>query len=801
MTTLLSYDAVDRVLTNIVAGISTNSFIYSTNGLVQSLDGLRQNITGFQNDVLGRILVRTNANTEVTQFKYDPSGNITNFVDGKLQKTILQYDTFNRLTNKLDTTLTSVLKLTYDADSRIATRWTPEKGTTTYIRDPMGRIRTNSYNTGIGGSYSSPLVQTISLPNGMSITNGYDNDGRQTATIMLNSSSAIVDAEQYGYNADNWRTNETRFDGSSIAYGYDHIGQLKAANAKESGGTSRLNEQFGYAYDSANNLNARTNNTLTETFGVNSINELTSATTAGTLTAAGNTAQSATSVSVNSQSAATYGDNTFATTAGLNLANGANTFTTVVQYASATLTNITTSQLPTPVAFLYDANGNLTNDGLRSFSYDDENHLVEAAIPGLAKSDFFYDGLGRRRIVQSYVWTGTWTLTNEVHYIYDGKLVVQERDANNNVLATYDRGLDLSGGLQGASGVGGLLARTDIKGTLFYHSDGVGNVTTLFDKYQTLEARYLYDPYGNIVGKWGAYADVNLYRYSSKEYNPIGIYDFGGRFYDPNIQRFLNRDPLGEVGGVNLYGYVANNPVNLIDPYGLSWFSDFGDWELNTANKAKELFTGNPCDYHLDPNSLQYLSNQAGVGVTPLTDQNGNQVDAADLALDVFAQPLIALTTGGLGDLADLAAVGGAGELGNAGRLATEAGGGESAIAAERLAQDIAVSRDAPEALSTARPIGQSATQNAAAQEDVAALESQGYTDIRVNQQQVNAAGEGNAVGERVGVNRPDIQATSPTGQRVYIEYDTSASSRAAGHLQRILANDPNGMVVLKTVN
>ncbi|MGH7953765.1 MAG: RHS repeat-associated core domain-containing protein, partial [Limisphaerales bacterium] len=449
-----------------------------------------------------------------------------------------------------------------------------------------------------------------------------------------------------------------------INYGYDHIGQLKTAKATESGGgANRLNEQFGYAYDSANNLNVRTNNTLTETFGVNSVNELTNATRAGTLTAAGNTAQTATSVSVNSQSAATYGDKTFATTAGLNLANGANTFTTVVQYASATVTNISTSQLPTPVAFLYDANGNLTNDGLRSFSYDDENHLVEAAIPGQAKSDFFYDGLGRRRIELDYAWTGTWTPTNEVHYLYDGNLVVQERDANNNVLATYDRGLDLSGSLQGAFGVGGLLARTDIKGTIFYHSDGVGNVTTLYDKYQTLEGRYLYDPYGNIVGKWGAYADVNRYRYSSKEFNPLGIYDFGGRFYDPNIQRFLNRDPLGEVSGINLYGYVGNNPLNLIDPYGLSWFSDFGDWELNTANKAKELFTGNPCDYHLDPNSLQYLSNQAGVGVTPLTDQNGNPVDAADLALDIFAQPLIALTTGGLGDLADAADLAAGGDL------------------------------------------------------------------------------------------------------------------------------------------
>lgn len=763
VTTLLSFDAIGRVLTNVVVGISTNSFVYSANGLAQSLDGLRQNLTRFQNDTLGRILFRTNANTEVTQFKYDQSGNVTNFVDGKLQKTIFQFDTFNRLTNKLDDTLTSVLQLTYDADSRIRTRWTPEKGTTTYIRDRMGRICTNSYpsnpqvvkmynangqltnmvdgltasglgsefftytlsgqpvseggiwpndtvtraynnrlrssltvssysadytfdaahrlqtiasstgtfgytyHPGIGGSYSSPLVQTITLPNGMSVTNGYDVAGRLKATMMLNSSAVIVDSQQYAYNANNWRTNATRYDGSSINYGYDHIGQLKSANAKESGGTSRLNEQFGYAYDTAGNLNVRTNNTLTETFGVNDINELTTATRTGTLTAAGNTAQTATSVNVNSQSAATYGDNTFATTAGLNLANGANSFTTVVQYASHVFTNITTSQLPTPVTFLYDANGNLTNDGLRSLTFDDENQLVEVAIAGQAKADFFYDGLGRRRIARDYVWTGTWTPTNEVHYIYDGSLVIQERDANNNVLVTYDRGLDMSGSLQGAIGVGGLLARTDIKGTIYYHSDGIGNVTTLFDKYQTLEGRYLYDPYGNIVGKWGAYADVNLYRYSSKEFEPLGLYNFGGRYYDPNHQRFVNRDPLGEVGGVNLYGYVGNSPINFYDPYGLSWYSDFGDWELGVAHKAKEFFTGNPCDYHLDPNSLQYLSNQAGVGVTPLTDQNGNQVDAADLALEVFATPLIALTTGGFGEVGELGA---AGEIGSGARVA-----------------------------------------------------------------------------------------------------------------------------------
>ncbi len=678
VTTTLSYDAIDRVLTNVLVGVATNSFVYSTNGLKQVADGLRTNLTLLQNDVLGRVTSRTNANKEVTQFQYDSSGNLVTLTDGKSQKTTFQFDLFGRLTNKLDNTQASVLKLTYDANGRIKTRWTPEKGTTTFWRDAVGRVLTNTYPVnpqitftydsdgrltnmvdGIGttvfsytpssqlqsegglwpndtvtrvynnrlrstltlnsqttvygfdaarrlysllgasgsfgytynsGSFSSPLVKTLTLPYGMSITNGYDIGGRLTATTLLNSNSVPLDSQKYVFDADSRRIQQTRTDNSTVAYTYDSIGQLKTASAREAGSTLRLNEQFGYVYDAVGNLSVRTNNTLTQSFTANSVNQITNASRSGTMTVAGNTAQAVTSVTVNGQNAALYDDKTFATTAGLTLTNGANTFTTVVQFPSNSITKVNVSQLPTPVTYQYDANGNLTNDGLRILSYDDENQLVNVTIPGQSKSDFAYDGLGRRRIARDYTWNSSWILTGEVHYIYDGKLVIQERDTNNNVVAYYDRGLDLSGTLEDAGGIGGLLARTDIKGSVYYHSDALGNVTMLVDRYQTLEARYLYDPYGNIVGKWGGYADVNRYRFSSKEFLPLsGLYYFGGRFYDPNLQRFINRDPLAELGGVNLYAYALNSPMLYIDPFGFIWYDDLANYVANSASQAKGI--------------------------------------------------------------------------------------------------------------------------------------------------------------------------------------------------------------------
>src|SRR5947208_15092433 len=104
--------------------------------------------------------------------------------------------------------------------------------------------------------------------------------------------------------------------------------------------------------------------------------------------------------------------------------------------------------------------------------------------PGEWKTEFAYDGMMRRRILKEFTWQNSaWVQTNEVRYVYDGNLVVQERDSNNLPAVSYTRGRDFSGGLEGAGGIGGLLARADMTTTTpthaYYHADGIGNITSL----------------------------------------------------------------------------------------------------------------------------------------------------------------------------------------------------------------------------------------------------------------------------------------------------------------------------------
>jgi YD repeat-containing protein len=277
----------------------------------------------------------------------------------------------------------------------------------------------------------------------------------------------------------------------------NNIGQLKSAQGLESDKTTlRLNEQFGYGYDKAWNLNSRTNNGLVQSFQPNSLNELATASRTGTLTVAGAFEQASASPTVSvsgtglsTGAASVYADGTWARP-GAALADGNNSYTATVTDSHGTSADTVAVNLPVSVSYIYDVRGNLTSDGLRSFSYDAENQLTNVTVVGSWRSDFAYDGLMRRRVRKEYTWNGgDWTLSAAVHYIYDGNLVIQERDGNDAPLVTYTRGLDISGSLEGAGGIGGLLARTDntllntqpLSSHAYYHCDGNGNVTCLIN--------------------------------------------------------------------------------------------------------------------------------------------------------------------------------------------------------------------------------------------------------------------------------------------------------------------------------
>src|SRR5690606_28893290 len=130
-------------------------------------------------------------------------------------------------------------------------------------------------------------------------------------------------------------------------------------------------------------------------------------------------------------------------------------------------------------------------------------------------------------------------------------------------LRTYTWGTDLSGSLQGAGGVGGLLSAKDGGSVYHYTYDANGNVSEVLDNSGGVAAHYEYDAFGNTVVSSGSYATANVYRFSTKSKDSLSeLYYYGFRYYSPEVGRWVNRDPHEEKGGYNLLQFTLNAPVN-----------------------------------------------------------------------------------------------------------------------------------------------------------------------------------------------------------------------------------------------
>ena len=222
----------------------------------------------------------------------------------------------------------------------------------------------------------------------------------------------------------------------------------------------------------------------------------------------------------------------------------------------------------------YDADGNLLTDGVQTCQWDGENRLISVTKADGTQVTNVYDGLSRR--VRKTSKKGA-TVLSDTGFVYDGWNVIAEYNLASGspaLTAVNTWGLDLSNSRQGAGGVGGLLARTTGGATRSYTFDGNGNVSELVNGTGTLAGHYEYGPFGQTTAQIDSDASgavgSNPYRFSTKPLDAeSGLYYYGYRYYNPVDGRWINRDPLGERGGLNRYVVVGNNAVNVLDILGL----------------------------------------------------------------------------------------------------------------------------------------------------------------------------------------------------------------------------------------
>src|SRR5580658_4737082 len=203
-----------------------------------------------------------------------------------------------------------------------------------------------------------------------------------------------------------------------------------------------------------------------------------------------------------------------------------------------------------------DANGNTLSDASdKSYTWDFENRLTQAVVSSTGTVTFKYDPFGRR--IQKSGPLGT------TNYLYDGTNggnVIEEVDSTGNVLARYTHDL----------GIDKPFAELRSGTSSYYEQDGLGSITSLSSSAGAVAKTYPYDSFGKLTASTGTL--TNPFQYTGREFDPeTGTYYYRARYFDQNVGRFVNEDPIGFGGGPNFYPYVHDNPVLFVDPTGLQW--------------------------------------------------------------------------------------------------------------------------------------------------------------------------------------------------------------------------------------
>jgi RHS repeat-associated protein len=526
-TTQLTYENGDLVAVTDPKGLTGSAFIDSAGRLLSSRTPYGQ-VSRYEYDALNRPIKAIDALGGITEFTYDDNGNVLSVKDARNNLTSYTYENMNRLVSRTDA-LQHTEAYDYDEMGSLKS-FTDRRGkVTSYGYDNLHRLTFVGFGT-TGGPANPSYESTV--------TYVYDAAGRLSQ--VADSTSGLI---TYGYDNFDHLTSKMTSQGT-INYTYD------AADRRTSM-TVAGQPTVNYVYDSANRLTQITQGVTTASLAYDDASRLTSISRSNGIIVEYSYDQASNITSIVYRKDATLiGNLTYqydalgkrTKTSGSLARTGSPQALSSATYGAANrLTQRAGSN------FTYDDNGNLTSDGTNSYNWNARNQLISMSGPGLTAS-FQYDASGRR-INKTINGVST-------SYLYDGANAVQELSGLSPTANQLIGGLDK------------VLARNDSSGMRTPLTDGQGSTVALADDAGTLQTEYTYDAFGNTTAS-GAQSS-NSSRYTGRDDDGTGLYYYRARYYSPGLQRFISEDPAGLDGGdVNLYAYVNNNPINLVDPSGL----------------------------------------------------------------------------------------------------------------------------------------------------------------------------------------------------------------------------------------
>ncbi|MCZ6789325.1 MAG: hypothetical protein O7D33_05215 [Chloroflexi bacterium] len=541
--TSFAYDPMSRLTQVTDAGGGVTQYGYDAKGNLINVTDAKGQTTTFAYNEVDQLAQTTNPLGQAKTFSYDLARNLLLVVDAKGQQIEFTYDAANQLVQKVlkDAvgTIMDTVAFTYDSLGSLATATDSDSGLT-FTYDALSRLT------------QAQTAATVVQP-ATAITYTYNKNGNRLtmtdpqaavtnyvydALNRLTSLTSPQGTSSFTYDALSRRTGLTLPNGATAAYTYDEASQL--TELLNTIGVTTIS-RFAYTYDAASNRITRTTTNGIANYDYDALNRLTDATQPDP-------------VDPLQQLTEAFQYDPVGNRTSSHLATGQ-----VHDVANRLLED-------SNFTFSYDANGNLiekidkANGDRTVYTYDVENQLVQVekftvagGLSPVVSAIYRYDALGRR--IEKDV-SGIMTLTTR--YIFDNEDILLELDGNNQVVARYTHGpgidepvIMLRGGQPS-----------------FYHADGLGSVWDLTDFAGSAVRSYTYDSFGNLLSNTGSV--TNPYTYTGREFDTeSGLYYYRARYYDPNVGRFLQGDPLGLPGvPINGYAYTQNNPTNLTDPSG-----------------------------------------------------------------------------------------------------------------------------------------------------------------------------------------------------------------------------------------